>query len=132
MPAAAASSTSASRRACWSRCGPRPSSMDRRCGAALSRSRASTDTNTRPAVGLGPGLGVSAYTRELVMAALDGERAVVLDADALTSFADEPEALFAAIFAHVNRPVVLTPHQGEFARLFKNVPQLLENGSKLV
>ena len=47
------------------------------------------------AVALGPGLGVGAATRDLVLAALDGERAVVLDADALTSFADEPDALFA-------------------------------------
>ena len=49
------------------------------------------------AVVLGPGLGVGAGTRALVEAALDGERAVVLDADALTSFADNPDALFAAI-----------------------------------
>ncbi len=48
------------------------------------------------AVVLGPGLGVGAATRDLVLAALDGERAVVLDADALTSFADEPATLFAA------------------------------------
>ena len=47
------------------------------------------------AVVLGPGLGVGAATRDLVLTALDGERAVVLDADALTSFADDPAALFA-------------------------------------
>src|SRR5690349_10134729 len=51
------------------------------------------------AVVLGPGLGVGASTRALVLAALDGERAVVLDADALTSFADDPAALFTAIAA---------------------------------
>ncbi len=84
------------------------------------------------AVALGPGLGVGANTRALVEVALDGERAVVLDADALTSFADEPSALFAAIAARPGRPVVLTPHQGEFSRLFKNLSQPFENGSKLV
>jgi len=83
------------------------------------------------AVALGPGLGVSANTRSLVEAALDGARAVVLDADALTSFAEQPEALFAAISTHAERPVVLTPHQGEFARLFKNILQLTDNSSKL-
>ena len=51
------------------------------------------------AVALGPGLGVGAATRELVLAALDGERAAVLDADALTSFADEPDGAVRAIRA---------------------------------
>lgn len=80
---------------------------------------------------LGPGLGVGANTRELVLAALDGNRAVVLDADALTSFADDPGALFAATAAHHGCPVVLTPHQGEFSRLFKNTVQIPEGTSKL-
>ena len=80
------------------------------------------------AIVVGPGLGVGAATRDLVLAALDGERAVVLDADALTSFADEPATLFAAT---ATRPVVLTPHQGEFSRLFKNVRQASENMSKV-
>jgi hydroxyethylthiazole kinase-like uncharacterized protein yjeF len=83
------------------------------------------------AVVLGPGLGVGPSTRDLVLVALDGDRAVVLDADALTSFADEPGALFAAIAARPGRPVVLTPHQGEFSKLFKNATQTLEKASKL-
>lgn len=79
------------------------------------------------AVALGPGLGVGAATRDLVLAALGGERAVVLDADALTSFAEEPETLFKQV-CEVPRSV-LTPHAGEFARLFG--PQLAALPSKL-
>ena len=51
------------------------------------------------AVVLGPGGGVGPPMRDMVLAALAGERAVVLDADALTSFAETPAALFAAIKA---------------------------------
>ncbi|MGB9364559.1 MAG: NAD(P)H-hydrate dehydratase [Xanthobacteraceae bacterium] len=82
------------------------------------------------AVVLGPGLGVSAATRAFAEVALDGERAVVLDADALTGFAENSQALFAAI-ATKNRPVVLTPHQGEFSRLFNGVLQISGETSKL-
>ena len=72
---------------------------------------------------IGPGGGVGAAMRELVTAALDGERAVVLDADALTSFADDPNALWSRIAAHGDAAAtVLTPHQGEFARLFTAEP----------
>jgi NAD(P)H-hydrate epimerase len=68
----------------------------------------------RNAVLLGPGNGVSAETRNRVLAALrGGGRVVVLDADALTVFQDDPGALFEAITG----PCVLTPHEGEFARL---------------
>ena len=50
--------------------------------------------------------GSGAPMREMVLAALAGERAVVLDADALTSFADAPEALFSAIKAAGPSPTV--------------------------
>jgi len=82
------------------------------------------------AVALGPGLGVGEGTRTLVTAALDGARAVVLDADALTSFQGDPEVLFRAVAAH-DRPVVLTPHGGEFVRLFGKYPQDIQSSSKL-
>jgi hydroxyethylthiazole kinase-like uncharacterized protein yjeF len=79
------------------------------------------------AVVLGPGGGVGQGMRELVMAAFASEASVVLDADALTSFADAPEALFDAIRNRGTGGVVLTPHDGEFTRLFKpllNSPQV--------
>jgi hydroxyethylthiazole kinase-like uncharacterized protein yjeF len=72
------------------------------------------------AVALGPGLGTGAAERAMVIAALAAAPAAVLDADALTAFADAPAALFAAIAAGP-APVVLTPHDGEFARLFPDL-----------
>jgi hydroxyethylthiazole kinase-like uncharacterized protein yjeF len=77
---------------------------------------------------LGPGLGVGEETCALVETALMPrdtriERAHVLDADALTSFAGQPQRLFAAIGA-AGGPVILTPHDGEFARLFKELSGL--------
>jgi NAD(P)H-hydrate epimerase len=66
------------------------------------------------AIVVGPGAGVTSDTRAAALAALATGHAVVLDADALTAFADDPAALFAAI----KGPAVMTPHDGEFARIF--------------
>ncbi|MGZ8330051.1 MAG: NAD(P)H-hydrate dehydratase [Rhodoplanes sp.] len=82
------------------------------------------------AVGLGPGLGVGPATCDLVLAALAGEHAVVLDADALTSFAGDVERLFAAIKARGSRATILTPHEGEFARLFGRTEEGAQTASK--
>lgn len=71
----------------------------------------------RNAILIGPGSGVNDRTRLSTLAALATGRAVVLDADATTVFAQNPLVLFAAI----SGPVLVTPHEGEFQRLF---PQL--------
>ncbi|MGH6800625.1 MAG: ADP-dependent NAD(P)H-hydrate dehydratase, partial [Methylocella sp.] len=78
---------------------------------------------------MGPGLGVGEKTRALVRAALSPvgksgapSLAVVLDADALTSFEDDAYGLAQMIRRRGGR-VVLTPHDGEFARLFGHAGQ---------
>jgi hydroxyethylthiazole kinase-like uncharacterized protein yjeF len=85
----------------------------------------------RNAVVLGPGGGVGPAMREQVRAALASEAAVVLDADALTSFADEPPALFSAIAKRTGCGVVMTPHEGEFSRLFRGLTSDSKLHSKL-
>jgi len=80
---------------------------------------------------IGPGAGVDDRTRCLVLAALAAGTATVLDADALTSFAGAPEALFEAIKSDRHPQVVLTPHEGEFPRLFSDMSNKNPLRSKL-
>ena len=68
----------------------------------------------RNAVLVGPGAGVTAETRQQVLAALARQKACGLDADALTVFADDHDGLYRAL----NSRCVLTPHEGEFTRVF--------------
>ncbi|WP_246736087.1 NAD(P)H-hydrate dehydratase [Enterovirga aerilata] len=69
------------------------------------------------ALALGPALGVGEATRRWVEAALEADRATVLDADALTSFSGMAEGFAALARAPREHPVVLTPHEGELRRL---------------
>ena len=80
---------------------------------------------------IGPGAGVGERVRDFVLAALAAKRALVLDADALTSFADAPDHLFEAIKSSGHSQVVLTPHQGEFQRLFNDMSNKHPLRSKL-
>lgn len=88
-------------------------------GAALT---ALLDDPRITALCLGPGLGLDARAAGLVAAALESRRALVLDADALTLIARDP-----ALMALLHRGCVLTPHGGEFARLFPRLDQRLRD-----
>ena len=70
---------------------------------------------------LGPGLGLD-RARELVPVALEAGRRIVLDADALTAFEGDPDALVNML----HKDCVLTPHMGEFARLFPDLAKRLQ------
>lgn len=83
------------------------------------------------ALAMGPGVGVGEATCELVLAALAGERAVVLDADAITSFAQKPRLLAEALQARRSQATILTPHEGEFSRYFGALDDRTKVGSKL-
>ncbi len=73
------------------------------------------------AVLIGPGSGVSSFTRARTLAILKTDAGVVLDADALTSFQEFPDMCWSAILKTPGRQVVLTPHEGEFGRLFPDL-----------
>ena len=72
---------------------------------------------------IGPAMGLGETAQEAVLSALRGPAPLVLDADALSCFEAGPDRLFAAL-----RPGdVLTPHEGEFRRLFPD----LADGNKI-
>ena len=72
------------------------------------------DDPKRDAILIGPGLGLGTQEKTLVRVALESRKPCILDADALTNFADDPDALL----ARLHHQCVLTPHEGEFARIF--------------
>ena len=81
------------------------------------------------AILLGPGLGVGEPTRDRVAVAASAGRRLVLDADALTSFSGAARHL-AGLIAEGGGEAVLTPHAGEFARLFDST-KVMQAGSKV-
>ena len=77
---------------------------------------------------LGPAAGTDQRLKGIILETLKAPAlACVLDADVFTVFRNNPQDLFSAI-AERNAPVVLTPHEGEFARLF---PDLAVNACDL-
>ncbi len=87
----------------------------------------------RRAIALGPGAGVGPRLRKLVAAALTGpaeRRTIVLDADALTSFAGDAARL-KTLIARGGHAAVMTPHEGEFARLFEGAADVRLDDDKL-
>jgi hydroxyethylthiazole kinase-like uncharacterized protein yjeF len=83
------------------------------------------------AFAIGPGAGVGEGTRECVLAVLSGERAAVLDADAITSFSGDPRRLAQALQERRGMATILTPHEGEFSRYFNALDESTKVGSKL-
>ncbi len=75
------------------------------------------EDSRKNALVIGPGNGIGEKTRDNTLIALQAGRPCVLDADALSSFADNSEALFDVL----DNKSVLTPHDGEFARLFPSI-----------
>ena len=69
---------------------------------------------------LGPGFGDRVRARGFVQLLAEGGRRLVLDADGISAFRDDPTALF-SLFSTGSPRLVLTPHDGEFARLFPDL-----------
>jgi hydroxyethylthiazole kinase-like uncharacterized protein yjeF len=85
----------------------------------------------RNSIVLGPGGGVGEAMCGMVAAALASEAAVVLDADALTSYTGRGNELYRLIKGHQPQSVVLTPHEGEFRHLFNKIDENNNLKSKL-
>jgi ADP-dependent NAD(P)H-hydrate dehydratase / NAD(P)H-hydrate epimerase len=101
--------------------------------ATISEFEALLADERRRAIALGPGAGVGPALRKLVTAALTRpaeRRTIVLDADALTSFAGDAARL-RALLARGGHAAVMTPHEGEFARLFDGAPEVRLDDDKL-
>ncbi len=77
---------------------------------------------------IGPGAGRDPEVKDLVASVLGSQATAVLDAEALTAFSETPSELFDQIKARMPALSVLTPHEGEFKKIF---PELSEEPSKL-
>ncbi|AIJ75119.1 MULTISPECIES: bifunctional ADP-dependent NAD(P)H-hydrate dehydratase/NAD(P)H-hydrate epimerase [Brucella] len=93
-----------------------------------------TDRKVTAAV-LGPGYGNPAFARDytkMLLSAASGKagqfRGLVLDADGITAFENKPDELFDTHRSSATA-LVLTPHEGEFKRLFPDIAE--DNTSKI-
>ena len=80
---------------------------------------------------IGPGLGVKKTTREMVLRAIRSEISLVLDADGISSFKNNPSELIEALRNRKKRNnIILTPHEGEFKRIFsyKGIEKIKKTG----
>jgi len=87
----------------------------------------------RNAIVMGPAAGIGPGTKQLAAAALkpgEAGRTVILDADALSSFALEADSL-AALVKHSAGSAIITPHEGEFSRLFTSIVEVDNARDKL-
>lgn len=73
--------------------------------------------------GLGPERKVGDFALQLIELREDAPRAIVLDADAITSLALQPDTLFKAAHMESAPSLVITPHEGEFGRLFREIAE---------
>ncbi|HEV2189949.1 MAG TPA: NAD(P)H-hydrate dehydratase [Stellaceae bacterium] len=94
--------------------------------AGLNDFEALLSDRRRNAALVGPGAGLGAETRDRVLAIFAASKATVIDADALSVFADDPATLLDAVRA----PCVMTPHEGEFARLFDTAGSKLDRARR--
>jgi hydroxyethylthiazole kinase-like uncharacterized protein yjeF len=99
-------------------------------GQAPNELRCLLEDKRKNSVVIGPGLGLGGQALDQVLAVLASSSAVVLDADALTAASTGRATVFSAIMQNCGRPVLLTPHEGEFSRLFDDVSGCV-SGSKL-
>ena len=77
----------------------------------------------------GPALGLDARARQLVAGSVASGKPLVLDADALTILSAD-QALASALRQR-QAETVLTPHEGEFRRLFAAQPEIERERSKI-
>ncbi|WP_299840362.1 NAD(P)H-hydrate dehydratase [uncultured Jannaschia sp.] len=94
--------------------------MVKRCDDAAALSAMLEDDRLN-ALCLGPGLGLDDRASALIATVLDSGRAAVFDADALTLIAGSD-----ALRGRLHDGCVLTPHAGEFARLFPDIARRLQ------
>jgi hydroxyethylthiazole kinase-like uncharacterized protein yjeF len=104
--------------------------MVREAEGAAGLARLLTDPRFNCVV-IGPGGGTGIEMQDKVRAAAGGERALVIDADALTCFGENAKELFTILTNHSLSTAILTPHDGEFARLFKEIDSISSVKQKL-